>query len=113
MSIDCANKVLFVSDGALWIWERVTTLITTLGIDADKVYEVIDFYHAVQYLTSLAKQQSAWSTATQKKWVRKSRRRLKSGHVGLVIADTIAVCKSAGKSSLKRSVNILSRIKTE
>ncbi len=100
IGVTSADKVLFVSDGALWIWERVPQLITALGLNADQVCELIDFYHAVEH--SLTKLQSAWSQANREKWVRKNRRRLKKGKVEQVIADIVEVCKGTRNKLLKR-----------
>src|SRR5215471_2160309 len=45
-----ADVVEFVADGAEWIWKRVGRLHTLAEIPAAKVVEVLDFYHASQYL---------------------------------------------------------------
>lgn len=41
-----ADRVLFVADGARWIWNRIPGLLRTLGLKSGQVYELIDFYHA-------------------------------------------------------------------
>ena len=46
-----ADVVVFVADGAEWIWKRVGRLSTLAEIPAAKVVEVLDFYHASQYLS--------------------------------------------------------------
>ena len=45
-----ADVVEFIADGAEWIWKRVERLRTLAEIPAAKVVEVLDFYHASQYL---------------------------------------------------------------
>jgi hypothetical protein len=45
-----ADVVEFIADGAEWIWHRVERLHTRAEIPAAKVVEVLDFYHASQYL---------------------------------------------------------------
>jgi hypothetical protein len=45
-----ADVVEFVADGAEWIWKRVERLHTLAEIPAAKLVEVLDFYHASQYL---------------------------------------------------------------
>jgi hypothetical protein len=42
--------VEFIADGAEWIWKRVERLRTLAEIPAAQVVEVLDFYHASQYL---------------------------------------------------------------
>ena len=46
-----ADVVEFIADGAEWIWKRVARLRTLAEIPAAKMVEVLDFYHASQYLS--------------------------------------------------------------
>ena len=46
-----ADVVEFIADGADWIWQRVERLRTLAEIPAAKLVEVLDFYHASQYLS--------------------------------------------------------------
>jgi hypothetical protein len=46
-----ADVVEFIADGAEWIWKRVERLGTLAEIPTAKVVEVLDFYHASQYLS--------------------------------------------------------------
>ena len=50
LSAASAEVVEFIADGAEWIWKRVERLRTLAEIPAVKVVEVLDFYHASQYL---------------------------------------------------------------
>ena len=45
-----ASVVELVSDGADWIWDRVERLAAEAEIPREKLVEVLDFYHASQYL---------------------------------------------------------------
>ena len=46
-----AAVVEFIADGAEWIWHRVERLRSLAEIPAAKLVEVLDFYHASQYLS--------------------------------------------------------------
>ena len=46
-----ADVVEFIADGAEWIWHRVERLSSLAEIPAAKLVEVLDFYHASQYLS--------------------------------------------------------------
>jgi hypothetical protein len=46
-----ADVVECIADGAEWIWKRVERLRTLAEIPAAKVVEVLDVYHASQYLS--------------------------------------------------------------
>ncbi|WP_321415245.1 hypothetical protein [uncultured Desulfobacter sp.] len=48
LCIQKADKVLFIADGAHWIWNRVPGLIKALGLNPESVHELFDFYHAVE-----------------------------------------------------------------
>jgi hypothetical protein len=43
--------VEFIADGAEWMWHRVERLRRLAEIQASKLVEVLDFYHASQYLS--------------------------------------------------------------
>ena len=45
-----AEVVEFIADGAAWIWDRTERLTRLAEIPAVKLVEVLDFYHASQYL---------------------------------------------------------------
>lgn len=45
-----AEQVVFVSDGAEWIWNRVGQLIEDADIPRDRVRLVLDYYHATEHV---------------------------------------------------------------
>ncbi|MEM6812702.1 MAG: hypothetical protein AAF549_09580 [Pseudomonadota bacterium] len=53
LEIDKAKDVQFVADGALWIWNRVKPMLTSLGVKEDKILETLDYYHAMEHLYEL------------------------------------------------------------
>src|SRR2546426_6574597 len=46
-----ADVVECIADGAAWMWKRVERLSRLAEIPAAKLVEVLDFYHASQYLS--------------------------------------------------------------
>ena len=102
LKVNSADKLLFVADGALWIWDRVQPLISALNINAEQVYELIDFYHAVEHLSSLAKLKTSWTQAERDKWVRKHRRNLVKGETSTVIEAIKQACKGSKNKLVKR-----------
>src|SRR5256884_5843663 len=46
-----AKVVEFIADGAAWMWDRTERLTRLAEIPAAKLVEVLDFYHASQYLS--------------------------------------------------------------
>jgi hypothetical protein len=79
-----AKKVLFVADGATWIWRRVPSLIKSLGLAPEQTRQQIDFWHAVEYLGKIA-ESSKLSGGQKSHWLTVQKRRLKNGEIGSVV----------------------------
>jgi hypothetical protein len=86
LSIGSAERVLFVADGASWIWRRVPGLLKSLGLQDDQVQQLIDFWHAVEYLGKIADSKSL-SGAKKKHWLTTQKKRLKRGEIGSVVNE--------------------------
>lgn len=62
LGINELEEILFVADGAVWIWEQLQTfkaLLRVKGI-ACKIVELLDMYHAVQHLYAFSELKRAW-----------------------------------------------------
>jgi hypothetical protein len=79
-----AARVQFVADGAAWIWNRVPGLIESLGLRDDQVQQLIDFWHAVEYLGKLA-DSSKLDAGDRKRWLKTQKKRLLRGEIGSVV----------------------------
>jgi hypothetical protein len=53
LEIHEAIRIIFVGDGASWIWNRVQLLVDELSLDSEQVFQVVDYFHAVAHLWSL------------------------------------------------------------
>ena len=93
LSITEADQVLFVADGARWIWNRIPTLVHQLGLRSEQVHELVDFYHAVEHLGKVAGSCKSWTAKQRKSWIRKQRRLLRHGQVETVINAIKALCR--------------------
>lgn len=102
LEVSAADKLLFVADGALWIWDRVKPLISALGLKPSQLFELIDFYHAVEHLTDFAKLKCRWSKAEREAWVKKQRRLLRKGGIDSVVAALQSACKGTKNALLRR-----------
>ena len=100
IDLSSADKVLFVADGAPWIWTRFSALIVALGLRPDQVFTLIDFYHAVQHLVAAVKLR-CWSATRRKRWLSKNRHLLRRGGIDKVIAALKAVCKGRNARKVK------------
>lgn len=101
LGVGAADQLLFVSDGAVWIWDRVSDLISKVGINVKQCVLALDFYHAVEHLTSFATQKK-WSAADAKKWVNKQRRRLLNGKLDIFIQEINQLCEGSKNELLIR-----------
>ncbi len=99
LNIGESDWVLFVADGARWIWKRVGALMSSLGRTPGRYYELVDFYHAVEHLGKIANLQKGWKKAQRKRWVTKYRRLLFKGAINDVLGEIRRLCR--GKRSKK------------
>jgi hypothetical protein len=107
--IEQADQVLFVADGAHWIWNRATPLLNDLGLPSDKVHELLDFYHAVEHLGKVAGLRKSWSPKERKSWIKKQRNLLFKGKTEQVIASVQAICKGRNGKAITTERNYFIR----
>jgi len=101
LAITQADQVLFIADGAPWIWKRVPLLVQALGLAAAQVYELLDFYHAVQHLGQVAALRKDWSAKARAQWRTQQRRFLLHGQVEQVIAAVQALCQGRNSKAIR------------
>lgn len=92
LQISKAAKILFVADGAHWIWKRIPWLMKTLGLSSSQFYELVDFYHAVENLGKAADLCKKWTSSQRKRWIRKHRCLLLKGEIDQVINAVREIC---------------------
>ncbi len=101
LGITEADRVLFVADGARWIWNRIAALVHGLGLKPKQVYELIDFYHAVEHLGKVAGLRKSWTARQRKIWIRKHRKLLGQGQVEKVIDAVKEVCRGRNSKGIR------------
>ena len=75
--ISQAKQVLFIADGAEWIWKHIPPLLDRLGCPSE-TYQLFDFYHVTEHLQIFA--DVAFTEEQERKaWFQKSRKVLKKG----------------------------------
>jgi hypothetical protein len=93
LGVHQAKEILFVADGATWIWARVTRLRERLGLEGVRCRELVDFYHVVEHVNALAALNKSWKAPYRKQWVSKQRRRLWRGELKAFTDDVERLCK--------------------
>ena len=81
LGIAQAARVIFVGDGAPWIWERVSRLREALSPEGVEVFEVVDYYHAAAHLWKLVEVREPLSEKERNRLYAKAKRRLREGEV--------------------------------
>ncbi len=67
LEIQKAEKVQFIADGAIWIWDRAKKMLLELGVKEDNIIETLDFYHGTEHLSAIIKNIPKRVNAQQKK----------------------------------------------
>lgn len=94
LKIQEAKEVLFIADGAKWIWERVTQLWQRLGVvGVVRCRELVDFYHVVEHVYALAALNRSWGAPKRKQWATMQRRRLWRGELEKFLEDVERLCR--------------------
>ena len=109
LNIGAADKILFIADGARWIWNRVSGLIKALGLSNSDVYELVDFYHAVEHLAKVVDLKKNWTKSEKRCWLKKHRRLLLKGHADKVICAIKAMCRGRNSKGLSAERNYFVR----
>ena len=94
LGIEQAAEVLFVADGAKWIWQRVTQLWQRLGlVGIVRCRELVDFYHVVEHVYALAALNTSWRARERKRWATRQRRRLRRGELKAFTQEVERICQ--------------------
>jgi hypothetical protein len=102
LKITQADHVLFIADGAPWIWKRVPLLVQALGLAAAQVHELLDFYHAVQRLGQVAALRKDWSAKARTRWRTHQRHLLMRGEVDQVITAVRDLCRGRNSKAIRK-----------
>lgn len=92
-------------DGAKWIWNRYSKLVTELGYDPERVVEVVDFWHAVGYLWEFAGLCAKWTEAKRRDWVQAHKRHLRRNQIDEIITSMRSHCIGRNAKKLKVLAN--------
>ncbi len=112
MNIEAADQLLFVSDGAVWIWNRVPALLEVLDLAPDNVHLLIDFYHAVEHLNKVASLRKGWTTKERTRWRNKQRKRLIKGHIDQVIEAIRPLCRGRNSRAIRTQLDYFIKHRT-
>jgi len=109
LDIDEATKVLFIADGARWIWNRVGALFKRLGLKDEQCMELVDFFHVVEHLNTFVGLKKSWSQKQKRGWVTRQTNRLKAGEVESFQDAVRQLSKGCRSKDWRRERNYLLR----
>ena len=109
LHIDEATKVLFIADGAKWIWTRVSAMFKRLGLKNEQCMELVDFYHVAEHLNAFAGLKKKWSKRQKRGWVTRQKNLLKAGDVASFKAAVRELSKGCRGKDWRRERNYLLR----
>jgi hypothetical protein len=81
-----AQVVVFLADGAPWIWERLDWVEQRVGLTKQQTARVLDWCHAVHHV-SLALEALGLKEAERRRWYQQLRQWLRAGRTEKVIAQ--------------------------
>lgn len=108
LGVHRAEQVVFLGDGAKWIWNRTAALRAALGLDAEKFVEVLDYFHVVERLTKLVGKKARWKEEERTAWLDEQKSRLNDGDSEAVGAAAVALVKR-DKSAREREAEYWAR----
>ena len=109
LGIGQATEVLFIADGATWIWKRVAQLWQRLRLQGIRCWELVDFYHVVEHIYALAALNRSWRASRRKRWATLQRRRLWRGELKAFIAEVERFCRGKKGKGWSRERDYLLR----
>ena len=86
--VDTYDEIVFVSDGAVWIWRLVEKYFP-------HAIQIVDWYHASQYLTPIAEAAFGADTSQAREWLTQARTDLWEGRIQEVIQACCAFLRHA------------------
>jgi hypothetical protein len=93
-----AKQVVFVADGAPWIWDRIDWIVGRAGVKAHRVEQVLDFCHAAHHI-SLALEALGYTGSERQQVYRRLRQQLKAGEWELVISKLVVLAREASEKN--------------
>jgi len=110
LNIDEATNVLFIADGAKWIWNRVGAMFERLGLQPEQCMELVDFYHVVEHLHVLSGlKKKAWSKKQKQGWVTRQTNCLKRGDLAGFMEAVRKFCQGKRGKDWRRERGYLLR----
>lgn len=98
-----ASEVVFLADGAIHIWDDVPGFVDRVGYEGPFI-QVLDYYHAVEYLHDNAPLPRSWSEEKCRRWFRSAEQDLRAGDIESLIERVEQLSVGRGKGKARKTV---------
>jgi hypothetical protein len=104
LGLSQVEQILFVADGAVWIWECLQALRSLLELRGIRcrIVELIDMYHAVQHLHAFIALKRGWGRKKRSRWINTQTKRLRYGKIGEMFDALKSACRGTKSKMLLR-----------
>lgn len=102
-----AKSVVFLGDGADWIWDRVETVVKRACLDSKRVFSAVDLSHVVSQLAKALETRGIRDTKRRKRELTRLRRKLKAGALSDVIEYLEARARGRGGRTVQGVIRYL------
>ncbi len=96
-----ADEVLFVADGAEWIWNRVEAMRDAAEIPAERFHLVLDYYHAAEHITEILDLCKGMTAAKRKREIARLSRVLRDAPDGAIQVIEALRSRAIGRRARK------------
>jgi hypothetical protein len=103
-----ALSVTFVSDGGVWIWDRLATIVRLAKLEKVSIYEVLDCYHAAHHI-SLALAALGLDDQQRMPFYREHRTLLRNGQWRRVVEELTEIVDEPQDSKVWTEINYLQK----
>jgi hypothetical protein len=101
--MDENTEVLFIADGASWLWNRVHLVEKVIKEKGGCLHCLLDYYHMKGYLHKMAESMKGWQSKERTRWVNRMKKFLFSGDNVSFEKEVEALKKGSRKDSVLRS----------
>ena len=108
LGVHLAKKVLFIADGAPWIEARACQAIMDAGVDPDKLFLALDYYHATEKIHETLSACSNLDEQSRNTWFTHLKKLLKKpGGARRVIEELSPLAKGRRAGTIKKKLRYL------
>ncbi len=106
LGVSEVGEILFIADGAVWIWEHLQAFKALLALKGlkCKIVELLDMYHAVQHLYAFSELKKTWTRKKRTQWINEQKNCLKKGHIEKFIEALKSACRGSKSKLLQREL---------